>query len=1128
MRSSFSSVLLIGAGPIVIGQACEFDYSGTQACKALRAEGIRVILVNSNPATIMTDPGMAEATYIEPLTPEALTAILEKERPEALLPTMGGQTALNLALTLEHQGVLKRLGVQLIGARAEAIERAEDREKFREVMRQIGLETPRARLAGSLDEAVAALEYVGLPAVLRPSFTLGGTGGGIAWDRQAFLHLADQALQASPAGSVLVEESVVGWKEFELEVVRDCADNCIIVCSIENFDPMGVHTGDSIAVAPAQTLTDREYQTMRNAAFAILRAIGVETGGSNVQFAVCPRTGRQLVIEMNPRVSRSSALASKATGFPIAKIATLLALGYRLDELANDITDKKTPASFEPSIDYVVTKIPRFAFEKLRGTSYRLTTSMKSVGEVMAIGRSFEESLQKAIRSLETNLEGLDPIQPAQSWGGHLPEHTPGHTPERISETPVPDAPPEARPALAEASRVDPTDKEAFHDQLVFPSPKRLLALAQAFRHGYPLEKIHALTAIDPWFLEKIAGLVHLEEHLKTGVPEDAPTLRWVKRMGFSDKKIARLAGAGCTALDVREKREKLGIRRVYRRLDSCAAEFPSSSCYMYSCFEGDGLEASLCEAHPSDKRKVMVLGSGPNRIGQGIEFDYACVQACYGLEAMGLETIMINCNPETVSTDFDCPARLYFEPLGAEEVIDIARLEQTRGTLLGVLLQCGGQTPLKLIRELQEASIPILGTPPHAIDLAEDREKFKALLHRLELLQPENMIASSPDAVWAHARKMGFPLVIRPSYVLGGQAMAILTDENAMAAYLRTFGDALDHYPLLLDRYLPEALELDVDAVCDGTQVYIAGVMEHIEEAGIHSGDSACSYPPHSLAPELVAEAERQTRLLALELGVVGLINVQYAVKDGTLYVLEVNPRASRTLPFISKITGVAVAQIAARVMVGAKLADFCLPEAPPPSSYVAVKEAVFPFKRFEGVDLTLGPEMRSTGEVMGFAPDFHTAFAKAQLAAGLHLPRDGLLFVSVHDDDKEFFLHIAQELSILGYRLGATGGTQRYLAAGGVSAEIVPKMSEGGRHIVTRIREGGVQMVFNTMRGARAMADAGAMRREALARDVPLCTTRAGARAMVGALRKLSTVYDLEPLSLQAYLGIEVPGSP
>jgi len=1094
-RTDISSILIIGAGPIVIGQACEFDYSGTQACKALREEGYRIILVNSNPATIMTDPDLADATYIEPITPEIVAKIIEKERPDALLPTMGGQTALNCALDLERMGVLEEFGVEMIGARADVIEKAEDREKFRAAMDVIGLENPRAAIASSpairndkgkivgydratgVLEAMKALDDIGLPAIIRPAFTLGGTGGGVAYNREEFEAIVRSGIDASPVGQVLIDESLLGWKEYEMEVVRDKADNCIIICSIENVDPMGVHTGDSITVAPALTLTDKEYQIMRDASLAVLREIGVETGGSNVQFAVNPDNGRLVVIEMNPRVSRSSALASKATGFPIAKIAAKLAIGYTLDELENDITGGATPASFEPSIDYVVTKIPRFAFEKFPGSEPVLTTAMKSVGEVMAIGRNFAESLQKALRGLETGLTGLD-------------------------ETEI--------PGLDQGD-----DKNAIRAAISVPTPTRLLNVAQAMRLGMSLEEIHEACSIDPWFLEQIAAIVDMEDKVRThGLPDSTPMLRKLKSMGFSDARLAALAGRD--EADIAKLRADLDVHPVYKRIDTCAAEFASPTAYMYSTYEAPFMGAPACESAPTDRNKVVILGGGPNRIGQGIEFDYCCCHAAFALEEAGYETIMINCNPETVSTDYDTSDRLYFEPLTAEDVLEIIRKEQENGTLHGVIVQFGGQTPLKLAQALMKADVPILGTSPDMIDLAEDRDRFQKLLVKLRLKQPENGIAYSVEQGRLIAGQLGLPLVVRPSYVLGGRAMQIIRDEEALNSYLLGTlpelvpGDIRAKYPndktgqintllgtnpLLFDRYLDGATEVDVDALCDGKDVFVCGIMEHIEEAGIHSGDSACSLPPYNLSKELIEELKRQTTALALALEVGGLMNVQYAIKDGEIYVLEVNPRASRTVPFVAKTIGAPVAKIASRVMAGESLASFGLVERD--LKHVAVKEAVFPFTRFPGVDTVLGPEMRSTGEVMGLDGAFSTAFAKSQIACGTGVPEKGTVFVSMRDQDKSGVAEAVRMLEQAGFNIIATGGTQKFLQDKGISCKKINKVLEGRPHIVDAIKNGEVQLVFNTTEGAQALLDSRSMRQAALMNKVPYYTTLAGSVA-------------------------------
>ena len=1072
-RDDIRSVLIIGAGPIVIGQACEFDYSGAQACKALRAEGFRTILVNSNPATIMTDPGLADATYVEPITPEFVERIIAREKPDALLPTMGGQTALNTAMALAASGALERHGVELIGARAEVIDRAEDRLKFRDAMAAIGIESPRSAIAHSLPEARAALATVGLPAVIRPSFTLGGTGGGIAYNLEEFEQIVAGGLDASPTDEVLIEESVVGWKEFEMEVVRDRADNCIIVCAIENVDPMGIHTGDSVTVAPALTLTDKEYQRMRDASIACLRAIGVDTGGSNVQFAVNPADGRMLVIEMNPRVSRSSALASKATGFPIAKVAAKLAVGYTLDELANDIT-RVTPASFEPTIDYVVVKIPRFTFEKFPGTPALLTTSMKSVGEAMAIGRSFADALQKGLRSMETGLFGLDPVEPPGDGGA-----------------------------------------DAFRAALSAPRPDRLLMAAQALRAGLSVEDIHAASKFDPWFLRELARVVAAERAVEAqGLPEEAGALRRLKALGFSDHRLAELTRR--PEPEVAALRTRLGVQPVYKRIDTCAAEFASATPYMYSTYEG-GFGTPVCEADPTDARKIIILGGGPNRIGQGIEFDYCCVHAAYALREAGFETIMVNCNPETVSTDYDTSDRLYFEPLTAEDVIALIRREQQAGTVLGCIVQYGGQTPLKLSQALARAGIPILGTSADAIDVAEDRERFQQLLHRLGLRQPENGTARSAPEAEAIAERIGYPVVIRPSYVLGGRAMEIVHDRTGLARYMREAVRVSPDNPVLIDRYLNDAIEVDVDCVCDGEAVYVAGVMEHIEEAGIHSGDSACALPPYTLSPATVTELKAETEAMARALGVVGLMNVQYAIQDGVIYVLEVNPRASRTVPFVAKATGVPVAKIGARVMAGARLAEFRLDDQSV-APHVAVKEAVFPFARFPDVDTILGPEMKSTGEVMGLDSSFERAFAKSQLGAGVILPSSGTVFLSVKDSDKRGVAALARRLTEMGFSILATRGTAATIAAAGLPARPVNKVLEGRPHCVDAILSGEVQLVINTASGAQSIADSYDIRRSALTHGVPHYTTMAGARAAVHAIASLRAG-ALEVAPVQSY---------
>ncbi|NRG17712.1 carbamoyl-phosphate synthase large subunit [Rhizobiales bacterium] len=1097
-RTDISSILIIGAGPIIIGQACEFDYSGTQACKALKDEGYRIILVNSNPATIMTDPELADATYIEPITPEIVAKIIEKERPDALLPTMGGQTALNCALSLRKMGVLEKFGVEMIGATAEAIDKAEDRELFREAMNKIGLETPTSVLAHDMVEAVQALETVGLPAIIRPSFTLGGTGGGIAYNREEYFDIIERGIDASPTNEVLVEESVLGWKEYEMEVVRDKADNCIIICSIENIDPMGVHTGDSITIAPALTLTDKEYQIMRDASLAVLREIGVETGGSNVQFAVNPENGRLIVIEMNPRVSRSSALASKATGFPIAKVAAKLAVGYTLDELENDITGGATPASFEPTIDYIVTKIPRFAFEKFPGAEPTLTTAMKSVGEVMAIGRTFTESLQKALRGLETGLTGFDEIE---------------------------------IPGLGQGD-----DRNAMRAALGAPTPDRLLKVAQAIREGADLDLVHESCKIDPWFLEQIKAIVDMEEKVrKFGLPQTADPLRRLKAMGFSDARLATLAGLN--EADVARLRRSLDVHPVYKRIDTCAAEFASPTAYMYSSYEVPFAGRLENEAEPSERNKVVILGGGPNRIGQGIEFDYCCCHAAFALHDAGFESIMVNCNPETVSTDYDTSDRLYFEPLTAEDVLEIIRLEQSKGTLHGVIVQFGGQTPLKLAQALVEEDIPILGTAPDMIDLAEDRDRFQKLLWKLDLKQPDNGIAYSVEQSRLVVADLGLPAVVRPSYVLGGRAMQIIRDEEALNSYLLGTlpelvpGDVRAKYPndktgqintvlgknpLLFDRYLDGAIEVDVDALSDGEDVFICGIMEHIEEAGIHSGDSACSLPPYSLGEDVLEELKRQTKALAKGLQVGGLMNVQFAILNGDIFVLEVNPRASRTVPFVAKTIGVPIAKIAARVMAGEKLASFGLRENT--FDHIAVKEAVFPFARFPGVDTVLGPEMRSTGEVMGLNGTFEAAFAKSQIGSGTRVPTEGRVFISVRDADKERALDPAKRLQAAGFSIIATSGTQRFLEENGIQCTKINKVLEGRPHIVDAIKNGDVQLVFNTTEGAQALSDSRSLRRAALLHKIPYYTTMAGAVAAAKGIEAYKSG-NLEVRPLQSY---------
>ena len=1057
-RTDIKSVLIIGAGPIVIGQACEFDYSGAQACKALREEGYRVVLVNSNPATIMTDPETADAVYIEPINWRTVARIIEKERPDALLPTMGGQTALNCALDLVREGVLEKFGVELIAASREAIDMAEDREQLRNAMREIDLDCPRSRIAHSMEEALATQAEIGFPCVIRPSFTMGGTGGGIAYNREEFEQIVARGLDASPTSEVLLEESVLGWKEFEMEVVRDRNDNCIIVCSIENLDPMGVHTGDSITVAPAQTLTDREYQIMRDASIAVLRKIGVECGGSNVQFAVNPVDGRLLVIEMNPRVSRSSALASKATGFPIAKVAAKLAVGYTLDELRNDITGGATPASFEPAIDYVVTKIPRFTFEKFRGANDRLTTQMKSVGEVMAIGRTFQESLQKALRGLETGIDGLTPVV-AQPLGE------------------------EAMSALLEELRM--------------PGPDRLRYVADAFRAGLELTEVHRASRIDPWFLAQIEDLVREERVIEEGgaAALDAARLRALKRKGFADSRIARLAGMSEQA--VRERRHGFGIRPVYKRVDTCAAEFATSTAYLYSTYEEE------CEAAPTSNRKIVILGGGPNRIGQGIEFDYCCVHAALALREDGFETIMVNCNPETVSTDYDTSDRLYFEPLTFEDVMEILHVEQP----LGVIVQYGGQTPLKLARPLEAAGVPIIGTSPDSIDVAEDRERFQKFVDRLHLRQPPNRTARTEDEAIRHAREVGFPLVVRPSYVLGGRAMEVVFSEDDLRGYMTTAVQVSNDSPVLLDRFLDLAIEVDVDAVCDGKSVYIGGIMEHVEQAGVHSGDSGCSLPPNSLSAALQEELREQTRRMALALNVIGLMNVQFAIQNGVVYVLEVNPRASRTAPFVSKATGVPLAKVGARVMAGKTLIELGLTRERVPG-FFSVKEAVFPFGKFPDCDPILGPEMKSTGEVMGTGRSFGEAYAKAQTASGVTIPTRGVCLISVRERDKPGAVSLARLLIERGFEIVATHGTAAALEQAGVRCRHANKVREGRPHIVDMIKNDEISLIVNTTEGKRAIHESNSIRREAVARRVTYYTTIAAALATCEAIDHLQEV--------------------
>jgi carbamoyl-phosphate synthase large subunit len=1104
-RTDIKSIMIIGAGPIIIGQACEFDYSGAQACKALREEGYRVILVNSNPATIMTDPALADATYIEPITPEVVAKIIEKERPDALLPTMGGQTGLNTALALADMGVLEKFNVELIGAKREAIEMAEDRKLFREAMDRIGLENPKATIiaapklptgkydiAAGVRDALASIDYVGLPAIIRPAFTLGGTGGGVAYNRDDYEVICRSGLEASPVAQILVDESLLGWKEFEMEVVRDTADNAIIICAIENIDPMGVHTGDSITVAPALTLTDKEYQIMRNGSIAVLREIGVETGGSNVQWAINPADGRMVVIEMNPRVSRSSALASKATGFPIAKVAAKLAVGYTLDELDNDIT-RVTPASFEPSIDYVVTKIPRFAFEKFPGSDNNLTTAMKSVGEVMAIGRTIHESMQKALAGLETGLSGFDEIA-------------------------IPGAP----------------DRSAITAALSKQTPDRLRVIAQAMRHGLSDDEINRITSFDPWFLSRIREIIDTEAEVrKSGLPVDASGLRALKMMGFTDARLAHLTGRD--EGQVRRARRNLGVVAAFKRIDTCAAEFEAQTPYMYSTYEAPAMGDVECESRPSAAKKVVILGGGPNRIGQGIEFDYCCCHACYALTDAGYETIMVNCNPETVSTDYDTSDRLYFEPLTLEHVLEILRVEQENGTLHGVIVQFGGQTPLKLANALHAEGIPILGTTPDAIDLAEDRERFQGLLHKLNLKQPHNGTARSRDEAFKVAQDVGYPLVIRPSFVLGGRAMEIIRDDAQLDRYIATAVQVSGDSPVLLDSYLSGAIEVDVDALSDGTNVHVAGIMEHIEEAGVHSGDSACCLPPHSLPDAIIDELKVQTIAMARALNVVGLMNVQFAIKDGEIFVLEVNPRASRTVPFVAKATDSAIAAIAARLMAGEPMASFPLrapyaagvgPDtvlpladaftlADPITPWFSVKEAVLPFARFPGVDPVLGPEMRSTGEVMGWDRSFALAFLKAQMGAGVTLPEAGRVFVSIKDMDKTAaFASAAQDLVDMEFELVATDGTAKWLKSVGVAATLVNKVYEGRPNIVDRLKNNDIALVMNTTEGAQAIADSRDIRRVALMDKIPYFTTIAASIAVVAAMKARGEGYGVRTL--------------
>lgn len=1092
-RTDIKSILIIGAGPIVIGQACEFDYSGVQACKALKAEGYRVILVNSNPATIMTDPEVADATYIEPITPEIVEKIIAREKPDALLPTMGGQTALNTALALEASGALKRHGVEMIGAKAEVIDKAEDRQKFRDAMDKLGLESPRSKAAHSMEEALEGLEFVGLPAVIRPSFTLAGTGGGIAFNREEFEEIVLRGLDLSPTTEVLIEESVLGWKEYEMEVVRDTADNCIIICSIENVDPMGVHTGDSITVAPALTLTDKEYQRMRTGSINVLREIGVETGGSNVQWAINPADGRMVVIEMNPRVSRSSALASKATGFPIAKVAARLAVGYTLDELTNDIT-KVTPASFEPSIDYVVTKIPRFAFEKYPGSEPLLGTSMKSVGEVMAIGRTFQESMQKALRGLETGLNGFNEVEIEGVAG----------------------------------AEDDASARAAVIRALGVPTPDRIRVIAQAFRHGLTVEEVQAACSYEPWFLRQIADIVRTEGHIVVqGLPTTADDFRKLKSKGFSDARLAQLTGS--TEKAVRAARRALEVRPVFKRIDTCAAEFASATAYMYSTYETGTLgQVPQNEADPSDRKKAIILGGGPNRIGQGIEFDYCCCHAAFAFADIGVESIMVNCNPETVSTDYDTSDRLYFEPLTAEDVLELIDVERSKGELIGVVVQFGGQTPLKLAHALQEDGVPILGTTVDSIDLAEDRERFQQMLNDIGLKQPPNGLARSAEEAAQKAEEVGYPVVLRPSYVLGGRGMQIVHDREQLDRYVHEAMLVSGDDPVLIDHYLNRATEVDVDALCDDETVFVAGVLEHIEEAGVHSGDSACSMPPYSLSPAIVTELKRQTEAMARALKVRGLMNVQFAIEEPhsetpRIFVLEVNPRASRTAPFVAKTIGQPIASIAAKVMAGVPLKSFGLTDKP--YDHIAVKEAVFPFARFAGVDIILGPEMRSTGEVMGLdwkregeadmAPAFARAFAKSQLGGGTTLPTSGCAFISVKDEDKPFILDAAKTLLAEGFSLIATEGTHSYLTGEGLEVGLVKKVLEGRPHIVDAMKNGEVQLVFNTTSGKQSLQDSFSLRRTALMMKIPYYTTAAGAVAAAQAIGAIKAgELDVRPI--------------
>ena len=1069
-RSDIKSILIIGAGPIIIGQACEFDYSGAQACKALKEEGYRIILINSNPATIMTDPMMADATYIEPITKDIIEKIIKLEKPDAILPTMGGQTALNVTLELHEAGILQKYNLEIIGAKPDSIKKAEDRELFKECMNKIGLESAKAKIAKNINEAENALKLVGLPAIIRPSFTLGGEGGGIAYNKEEFLDIVSNGLKLSPNSEVLIEESLLGWKEFEMEVVRDQADNCIIICSIENLDPMGVHTGDSITVAPALTLTDKEYQKMRNASLAVLREIGVDTGGSNVQFAVNPENGRLIVIEMNPRVSRSSALASKATGFPIAKIAAKLAIGYNLDELKNDIT-MSTPASFEPTIDYVVTKIPRFTFEKFPGCNNFLSTSMKSVGEVMAIGRSFQESLQKALRSLETGLSGLDnvefPINGSDQVSGWLSEQV----------------------------------------------PERILRIATAFRNNLSIDEVAKITKWDKWFLSQIYGIVEIERKLTTkSIPITDYTLRNIKSMGFSDKRISELTQIPYEKIV--QLKNQFNIFPTYKRVDTCAAEFSSETAYLYSCYEQN--VNNQCEAQPSNKKKVIILGGGPNRIGQGIEFDYCCVHAAYSLSESGYETIMINCNPETVSTDYDTSDKLYFEPLTYEDVLSIINKENENGEVLGAIVQLGGQTPLKIAASLEKAGVKILGTSVDAIDLAEDRKRFKELLQSLNLNQPSNGIATSNNSAVQIATEIGFPIVIRPSYVLGGRAMEIVHNHEQLQKYINEAVKVSGNNPVLIDSFLSNAIEVDVDALSDGTETYIAGIMEHIEEAGIHSGDSACALPPQTLSKDILNKIISQTTILAKALNVIGLMNIQFAIQEDKIFVLEVNPRGSRTIPFVAKATGIPLAKIASKIMIGDKLSSFDLKRKE--MSHISVKEAVFPFARFPGTDIILGPEMKSTGEVMGIGSTFGEAFAKSQLGASINLPTKGQVFISIKDSDKKKIIPIAQKLSNLGFKICATSGTARILNDNQIETNYIKKVIEGRPNAVDAMISDEIQLVINTVEGSNAIKDSFSLRQTALMNKIPYYTTLQGAYAATLAIKVIKEKV-LEVKSIQSY---------